>query len=118
MSTIDETADVKRRLSRRLHPVMADAPFAPRGVAEQAGGGEKEPAPAPHPERGLLAIDAAQDGFDLGAMRVEIGKPVERRAPIMLTAPSPLLLDRKQVGILPDQTMTRHHAAGEEVLRD
>src|SRR4051794_14183127 len=31
------------------HPVMADAPLAAVGVAEQAGGGEEEPAPAAHP---------------------------------------------------------------------
>ena len=51
-------------------------------------------------------------------MRVEIGEPVERRAPIMLAAPAPFLLDLEQIGILPDQMMARHHAAGEEMLRD
>ena len=36
----------------------------------------------------------------------------------MRAAPAPFLLDREQVGILADQMMARHHAAGEEMLRD
>src|SRR5581483_1893606 len=51
-------------------------------------------------------------------MAIEIGEPVERRALVMLAAPAPLPLDFKQIGILPDQLMARHHAAGEEMLRD
>src|SRR5215813_10284581 len=66
----------------------------------------------------FVAIDLAQHGFDLACMGVEIGEPVHRRALIMRAAPAPLLLDRKQVGILPDQMMARHHPAGEEMLRD
>ena len=65
---------------------MTDAPLAAAGVAEQAGGREEEPAPAPHPQGGVLAIDAALDAFDLIAMRIEIGESVERRALVMLSA--------------------------------
>jgi hypothetical protein len=36
----------------------------------------------------------------------------------MRAAPAPFLLDLEQIGILPDQMMARHHAAGEEMLRD
>src|ERR1700761_9430367 len=48
---------------RRPHPVMADAPLAAGGVAEQARGGEEEPAPAPHPQARVAAIDLAQHRF-------------------------------------------------------
>src|SRR6202012_3486837 len=98
-----------------LHPVMADAPFAPVGVAEQAGCREEEPAPAPHPQAGVVAIDRAKNGFDLVAMRIEIIKPVERGALIMAAAPAPFLFDREQIGILPDQMVARHHPSGEEM---
>src|SRR5437763_933735 len=103
---------------RRLHPVMADAPFAAVGIAEQPCGREKEPAPAPHPQRGIIAVDRVQNGFDLVAMRVEIAEPVERGALVMRAAPAPFLLDFEQLVILPDQMMARHHPAGEEMLRD
>src|SRR5438067_1633324 len=102
-------------VSGRFHPVMADAPFAAIGVTEQARGGEEEPAPAPHPQGGLAAIDRAKHALDLIAMRVEIVQPVLRRALIMRAAPAPLLFDFEQIGILPDQVMARHHAAGEEM---
>src|ERR1700712_172917 len=92
-------------LSRRLHSVMADAPFAAVGVTEQAGGGEKEPAPAPHPQRRVAAIDLAQNGFDLVAVGIEIMQPVERGALVVQPAPAPLLLDLEQIRILPDQMM-------------
>ena len=49
---------------------------------------------------------------------IEIGQPVERGALIMRAAPAPFLLDLEQIGILPDQMMARHHAAGKELLRD
>src|SRR5271168_5091276 len=94
-------------LPSRLHPVMTDPPFAAVGVAEQAGGGEEEPAPAPYPQTGLVAIGEAQDGFDLVAVGIEIGEPVERGALIVGTAPAPFLLDLEQIGILPDQMMAR-----------
>src|ERR1700731_2119535 len=97
---------------------MADAPFAAAGVAEQPGGGEQEPAPAPHPQTGLVAVDIANNGLDLVAVGIEIAEPVERGALIMRAAPAPFLLDLEQIGILPDQMMARHHAAGEEMLRD
>jgi hypothetical protein len=90
---------------------MADAPFAAVGIAEQAGGREKEPASAPHPQRGIVAVYVVQDGFDLVAMRVEIGEPVDRTTVVMRAAPAPFLLDVEQVGVLPDQMMARHHAA-------
>jgi len=51
-------------------------------------------------------------------MRIEIGKPVLRGALIMRAAPAPFLFDSEQIGILPDQMMARHHATGEEMLRD
>ncbi len=56
--------------------------------------------------------------FDLVALRIEIGEPVERGALIVRAAPAPFLLDLEQIGILPDQMMARHHPAGEEMLRD
>src|SRR5689334_10808459 len=80
------------QILRRLHAVMADTPFTAAGVAEQACGREEKPAPAPHPERGVIAIDIAQDPLDLGAMRVETGEPVERGALVVHTAPAPFLL--------------------------
>src|SRR3984957_10417486 len=101
-----------------LHPVMADAPFAAVGIAEQPRGGEEEPAPAPHPQSSVAAIDLAEHRLDLVAMGVEIGEPGRRGALVMRTAPAPFLLDLEQIGILPDQVMARHHPAGEEMLRD
>src|ERR1700733_10571690 len=97
---------------------MADSPFAAAGVAEQARGGEEEPAPAPHPQRGVTAIDVAENGFDLVVAGIEIREPVERGALILRAAPAPFLFDLEQVGKLPDQMMARHHPAGEEMLRD
>src|ERR1700676_3077135 len=97
---------------------MADAPFAAGGVPEQPGGGEKDPAPAPHPQTGLVAVDIAKNGLDLVAVGIEIAEPVERGALIMRAAPAPLLLDLEQIGILPDQVMARHHPAAEEMLCD
>src|SRR5437899_8295269 len=97
---------------------MADAPLAAAGVTEQACGSEEEPAPAPHPQRGVVGIDLAQHTLDLVAMPVEIGEPVERGALVMRAAPAPFLLHLEDAGILPDQVMTRHHPAGEEMLRD
>lgn len=52
------------------------------------------------------------------AMRIEIGEPLSCGALIMRAAPAPFLLDREDVAILPDELMARHHATGEEVLRD
>src|SRR5271168_5071031 len=97
---------------------MADAPFAAAGVAEQAGCGEEEPAPAPHPQARVLAVDIAKNALDLVALRIEIAEPVERGALVMRPAPAPFLFDLEQIGVLPDQMMARHHAPGEEVLRD
>src|ERR1700692_362305 len=97
---------------------MADAPFAAVGVTEQSCGGEEEPAPAPHPQAGVVAVDGTKDAFDLVAMGVEIAKPVERGALIMGAAPAPFLLDLEQINILPDQMVARHHPAGEEMLCD
>src|SRR6266404_5952777 len=97
---------------------MADAPFAAVGVAEQPGGGDQEPAPAPHPQCGVVAVDLAKNALDLVAVGIEIAEPVERGALIMRAAPAPFLLDLEQIRILPDQMMARHHPAGEEMLRD
>src|SRR6266700_5304681 len=97
---------------------MADAPLAAAGVAEQARGGEKEPAPAPHPQCGVAAIDVLQHLLDLLAAQIEIGEPVFRGALVMHPTPAPFLFDLEQIGILPDQMMARHHAAGEDMLRD
>src|SRR5690348_6954421 len=102
----------------RLHPIMADAPFAAVGVAEQARCSEEEPAPAPHPQGCAGAVDVAQHGFDLVRIGIEVREPVERGPLVMRAAPAPFLLDLQQVGILPDQMMARHDAAGEEMLRD
>src|SRR3981081_4520407 len=97
---------------------MADAPFTAVGVAEQACGGEEEPAPAPHPQVRVVAVDIAKHGFDLVAVTVEIAKPVERGALVMRAAPAPFLLDLEQILILPDQVVARHPPAGEEMLGD
>src|SRR5712691_7267334 len=97
---------------------MANAPFGTVGVTEQSCGGEEEPAPAPHPQGGLVAVDLAKNAFDLVAVGIEIAEPLERGALIMRAAPAPFLLDLEQVGILPDQMMARHHPAGEEMLCD
>ena len=97
---------------------MADSPFAAVGMAEQAGGGEEEPAPAPHPQRGVAAIDIVENPLDLVAIRIEPGEPVERGTLVVNAALAPFLLDLEQIGILPDQMMARHHTTGEEMLRD
>src|ERR1700752_4029345 len=102
----------------RLHAVMADTPFAAVGIAEQARRRQEEPAPAPHPQRGVVAIDIAQVSFDLLAMRVEIGKPVERGALVMHPAPAPFLFPLEDFSEWPDRMMARHRPAGEEMLRD
>ena len=59
---------------------MAYTPLGATGVTEQAGGSEEEPAPAPHPQRGVAAIDLAQHAFDLVAVGIEIVEPVPRGA--------------------------------------
>src|SRR6266511_5190180 len=97
---------------------MADAPLAAAGVTEQARSGEQEPAPAPHPQRGLAAMDLAKRALDLVAMGIEIVEPILRGALIRHAAPAPFLFDLEQIGILPDQIMARHHAAGKETLHD
>src|SRR5258705_1228538 len=97
---------------------MADAPFAAIGIAEQPGGCEQEPAPAPHPQWVVVAVDLGKNAPDLVAMGIEIAEPVERRALIMRAAPAPFLLDLEQIRILPDQMMAWHHPAVEEMLRD
>src|SRR6478609_506950 len=97
---------------------MADAPFAAVGVAEQPRGGEQEPAPAPHPQCAVVAVDIAKNALDLIAVGIEIAEPVERGALVVRAAPAPFLLDLEQIGILPDQMMARHHAPAEEMLRD
>src|ERR1700730_17319348 len=89
------------RFSHRLHPIMADAPFAAVGIAEQARSSEQEPAPAPHPQRRIVAVDGAKNAFDLVAVAVEVVEPVERGALIVHAAPAPFLLDREQIVILP-----------------
>src|ERR1700733_6665183 len=104
--------------SNRLHAIMADAPLAAARKTEEAGGSKKEPALAPHPWFSIRPKDAAQPRLDLAAVGIEIGKPVHRSAPVMVTAPAPLPLYLEQIGILPDQKMTWHHPAGEEVLCD
>src|SRR3981189_1168579 len=63
------------RSTRRLYPVMADAPRAVVGITEQRRGREEEPAPAPHPQRGIVAVHVAQNAFDLVAARIEVGEP-------------------------------------------
>src|SRR5881396_3952797 len=103
---------------RRLQPVMADAPFAAADVTEQARSSEQEPAPAPHPQRGLAAMDLAKRALDFVAMAIEVIQPILRGALIVHAAPAPFLFDLEQIGILPDQMMARHHAAGKEPLRD
>jgi hypothetical protein len=43
--------------------------------------------PAPHPQRGLAAIDLAKHALDFVAMSIEIVQPVLRGALIVLAAP-------------------------------
>src|SRR5688572_14721181 len=104
--------------SHCLQPIVADAPLAAVGITEQTRGREQEPAPAPHPQARIVAMDLAQDGLDHFAMGVESREPVLRGALVVSSAPAPFLLDRKQIAILPDQMMARHHPAAEEVLGD
>src|SRR4051812_38954577 len=80
-------------LTHCLHPVMANAPFPAVGVAQQARGGEEQPAPAPHPERGIAAIDVVEHFLDLVAPQVKIAEPVLRGALVVRSAPAPLLFD-------------------------
>jgi hypothetical protein len=103
--------DIEHSLSDFFHPEMADAPFAAVGITEQSSGREEEPAPAPHPQAGLVAVYLAQNAFDLVATGIEIGESVERGALVMRAAPAPFLFDLEQVCVLPDQMMARHHAA-------
>src|SRR5437763_493757 len=91
-----------------LQQIVADAPFIARGMAEQACGGEEEPAPAPHPERGICAVDRTQHVRDLVAMGIEIAEPVVRGALVVSPAPAPFALDGEQVAVLPDQLVRRH----------
>src|SRR5689334_25270667 len=84
------------RKLRRLQPVLADAPLAAVGVTEQACGGEKEPAPAPHPQRGLAAMDLAKHALDFDAARVEVFKPILRGALLVHAAPAPFLFEPEQ----------------------
>src|SRR6267142_1481214 len=97
---------------------MADAPFSAVGVTEQPCGGEEEPAPAPHPQARVAAVNLAKNAFDLVAVGIKIAEPLERGALIMRAAPAPFLLDLEQIRILPDQMMAWHHPAVEEMLRD
>ena len=50
---------------------MADTPFAAVGITKQPRGREEEPAPAPHPQVGVVAVNGTKDAFDLVAVRVE-----------------------------------------------
>src|SRR3954470_4138443 len=72
------SGSTRAAFSPHPHPVMADPPFAAAGVAEPSGGGEKEPAPTPHPQIRVAAVDRAQHVIDLLAMRIEVRQPVER----------------------------------------
>jgi hypothetical protein len=53
---------------------------------------------------GILAMDAAQNAFDLGAVRIEILELVERGALVMLPAPS----------ATPFRPRTNRHIAGSD----
>ena len=59
---------------------MADAPLAAVGITDQPRGREEEPAPAPHPQRGIVAVHVAKNTFDLVATRIEVGEPFKRGA--------------------------------------
>src|SRR5205809_4981940 len=63
-------------------------------------------------------MDLAKHALDFIAMGIEIVQPILRGALIVHAAPAPFLFDLEQIGILPDQMMARHHAAGKEPLRD
>src|SRR3954462_2377162 len=62
--------------SHSLHPIMADAPFRAGGVTKQPGGRQEEPAPAPHPEREVVAIDGTEHVRDLMPVAIKTLKPV------------------------------------------
>ncbi len=51
-------------------------------------------------------------------MRIEIAQPIFGGAAIMLTAPPPVLLDGEVAVEMPDQAVTWHDPAGEEILRN
>ena len=66
-------------------------PFAAADIAGQPRGGEEEPAPAPHAQRVVVAINIAKDAFASRRDGIEIAEPVERGALVVLPAPAPLL---------------------------
>src|SRR5271157_4435997 len=93
-------------------------PLVAVAEAEQARRGEKKKTPASFPESGLSAVHRVQDRIDLRLVAIVIAEPIKQRPRIMGSIPAPLLLDREQVGVLADQVVARHDAAGEEMLRD
>src|ERR1700761_4409534 len=62
----------------RCESIMAHAPWRAVVEAEHLCGGQQEHAPAPPPQRGIIAIDMPKDGRDLRAMIVEIVQPLQR----------------------------------------
>ena len=82
---------------------MADAPFAAAGVAEQACGGEEEPAPAPHPHARVIAVDAAKNGFDwiIAVAPTAVGAFLSKNYDVELLNPplQPMMIIDKQGGV-------------------
>src|SRR5687768_3734136 len=87
-------------------------------MAEEPGSGEEEQPPTPPPEPGIDAVGPSQYRFDPAAFAIEIGKPVERRLPVMRARPPPFMLDPIDILEPVRQVEGRHDAAREEVMRD
>src|SRR4051794_28567294 len=97
---------------------MADAPFFAVGVSEQADCGKKKQTPSPLPKTRVLPVDLSQHLEDFGSIPIVVGEPVAGCLLIMPAVPLPLGVYAEDILKLPDQPMTGHDAAGEEMLRD
>ena len=87
-------------------------------MAEEAGGGQEEEAPAALPDLGFIAVDLTQDRHDRGLIGVEVGQPMQRGSAVVIAAPAPDVPDDEEVLELMHQAVAGHHSAGKEVLRD
>ncbi|KRR30100.1 hypothetical protein CQ13_00040 [Bradyrhizobium retamae] len=68
-------------------------PLAATGVTEQACGGEQETAPAPHPQRGLSAINLAKHALEFVGEPASSGSGTRSAVPTiaetkLMTTPS------------------------------
>src|ERR1700722_16553236 len=87
-------------------------------MAEQAGGGQEEQAPAAFPLGGFGAVSGLQDLIDAPAVPVEVGEPVLGGPSVVGAGPAPFLLYREFVGAQAQQAVAGHDAGGEELAGD